>query len=298
MLRFRLSWLATGIAIVLQGSASPAETARATKVFCWKATSATTEVYLMGSIHLGKEDFYPLAKEIEDGFDKAKYLVVEADEGKMDPGKLQAMVLQRGMYAEGDALGNHVSKEMMKNVGELCERLGLPQVAVERMKPWLLSLTASVMSVQKAGYSPALGVDRHFLGQAKEKSKEVLELESAEFQINLISGFAEDVQAKFLASTLEEAANVQERMTAMVKAWSSGDAAALEKEMARRPETAAFQEKLIDERNVTMAKKIGGYLNTKDIHFVVVGAAHLIGEKGIVKLLAKDGFKVEQLEKP
>jgi uncharacterized protein YbaP (TraB family) len=29
-----------------------------------------------------------------------------------------------------------------------------------------------------------------------------------------------------------------------------------------------------------MAKKIGEYLKSKDVHFVVVGAAHLVGETG------------------
>jgi len=38
----------------------------------------------MGSIHLGKKEFYPLAKEIEAAFDKSKYLVLEADETKLD----------------------------------------------------------------------------------------------------------------------------------------------------------------------------------------------------------------------
>jgi hypothetical protein len=294
----RLTWVATGLALLLHAPGAPATTARGSKVFCWKATSASTEVYLMGSIHLGKEEFYPLAKEIEGAFDKAKYLVVEADEGKTDKQKLQGMVLQRGMYPEGETVGGHVPKDTMKMLTEQSELLGLPLVAVERMKPWLLSLTLSIMSVQKLGYKPDLGIDRHFLGLAKTQNKDVLELESAEFQIDLLSGFSEETQVKFLSSTLDEAANVKERMAAMVDAWSKGDAAALDKEMSRRPGNAAFQEKLIDERNVTMAKKIGGYLKTKDVHFVVVGAAHLVGEKGIVRLLEKDGFKVEQLERP
>ena len=45
-----------------------------------------------------------------------------------------------------------------------------------------------------------------------------------------------------------------------------------------------------------MAKKVEGYLKTKDVHFVVAGAAHMVGEKGIVKLLEKAGHKVEQIE--
>ena len=44
-----------------------------------------------------------------------------------------------------------------------------------------------------------------------------------------------------------------------------------------------------------MAEKIEGYLKGKEEVFVVVGAAHLIGEKGILKLLGDKGYHMEQV---
>jgi uncharacterized protein len=44
-----------------------------------------------------------------------------------------------------------------------------------------------------------------------------------------------------------------------------------------------------------MVAKIEGYLKSKTGYFVVVGAGHLVGEKGIITLLQKKGYKVEQL---
>ncbi len=40
---------------------------------------------------------------------------------------------------------------------------------------------------------------------------------------------------------------------------------------------------------------IEGFLIDNDVHFVVVGAAHLVGENGIINLLDKKGYKVSQL---
>jgi hypothetical protein len=54
--------------------------------------------------------------------------------------------------------------------------------------------------------------------------------------------------------------------------------------------------KLLDDRNVKMAEKIDGYLKEKGPTFVCVGAAHLVGEKGLVKLLTAKGYKVEQVK--
>ena len=300
-MRRRLPWLVlTTLSLLVLPPTAPASVERGSKLFLWKASSPTTEVYLFGSIHLGKKEFYPLAKEIEAAFERSKFLVVEADESKYDAGKLQQLGLEHGLYGPDDSLSKHASPETMKALGALCEGLGIPTASAERMKPWLLSLTLSSLTLIKQGYSPDLGIDRHFTRAAKDK-KEILELESMEYQIKLLAGLSEELQVKFLELTVEEAANAKERMEKIVGAWSKGDTQLLEDEMlkkraAKNAAQAEFQAKIIDERNVAMTKKVGEYLKTKDVYFVVVGAAHLIGEKGIVRLLEKDGFKVEQQE--
>ena len=53
--------------------------------------------------------------------------------------------------------------------------------------------------------------------------------------------------------------------------------------------------RLLDDRNKGMASKIEGYLKTKETYFVVVGAGHLVGDKGIIKMLKERGYSVEQL---
>jgi uncharacterized protein len=169
------------------------------------------------------------------------------------------------------------------------------------MRPWFVAMTLSVISIQKLGYSPEFGIDRVFAGRAKDQNKEVLELESMEFQIKLLAGFADDLQAKYLAATVDESAKSKEQMEKMVESWRNGDVAAFEKETIARPrekhpELAEFHKKMIDDRNEGMAKTVEGYLKTKDVHFVVAGAAHMVGEKGIVNLLEKAGYKVEQME--
>jgi len=56
--------------------------------------------------------------------------------------------------------------------------------------------------------------------------------------------------------------------------------------------------KLIDDRNVTMAAKLEDYLKGKEQFFVVVGALHLVGEKGVARLLQDKGYKVETMAVP
>jgi uncharacterized protein len=299
-MRHRLIGLTlAGLALLLQPA--PASVARGTKLFLWKATSPTTEVYLLGSIHLGKKEWYPLAKEIDGAFEKAKVLVLEADPAKADQLKLQQLVFQHGIYAGDDTLAKHLPAETLKAVNDLAATLGVPAGSFDKMKPWFVAMTLSVVQIQRLGYSPEFGIDRVFAGRAKEQSKEVLELESMEFQIKLLAGFGDDVQAKYLAATVEESGKSKEQMEKMVESWRTGDVAEFEKETIakprqKHPELAEFHRKMIDDRNEEMAKKVEGYLKTKDVHFVVAGAAHMVGDKGVVKLLEKAGYKVEQVE--
>jgi uncharacterized protein YbaP (TraB family) len=53
-------------------------------------------------------------------------------------------------------------------------------------------------------------------------------------------------------------------------------------------------EKLVYERNRNMAGKIEAYLKTKGTYFVITGAAHLVGEKGIIEILRGKGYRVVQ----
>jgi uncharacterized protein YbaP (TraB family) len=132
------------------------------------------------------------------------------------------------------------------------------------MKPWLLSLQIQMASIQKLGFDPSLGIDQHFLTAARTAKKPILELESVAQQLEMFSGFGDDLQAKSLLHALSEQDKVKEEVEALFSAWSKGDSAAMlersEKQTREHPEIKPFMEKMIDERNVGMTKKIEGYL--------------------------------------
>ena len=110
------------------------------------------------------------------------------------------------------------------------------------------------------------GIDMHFLKLAKDK-KEILELESAEFQIELLSGFSDELQVEFLKSSVEESSKLKEKYNGMLDAWKKGDTKELvrtiKEEYKDKPKLQPVYKKLIDDRNITMTDKIEGYLNDK-----------------------------------
>ena len=301
-MRFKIRRLALIFPFILLAACLHAEDAPGGNLFMWKVTSDSGgEAYLLGSVHMMKKDIYPLPKEMEDAFARSKFLVLEADESKLDQAKMQKMVMEKGMYAGDDTLAKHLSQPTQDALKAYLDKSGVPAAMVEKTKPWMASFALSIGAMMNMGFDPEQGIDKHFLKEAKSADKEVLELESADFQLALISSFSDDLQEKFLASTLLDMESMPEDIGKMMAAWSKGDAPGLDAifshNLVKHPELKSVMEKLVDERNVGMAAKVEDYLKSKDIHFVVAGAAHMVGDKGVVKLLQDKNFKVEQIKK-
>ncbi|MFO7810880.1 MAG: TraB/GumN family protein, partial [Candidatus Delongbacteria bacterium] len=122
-----------------------------------------------------------------------------------------------------------------------------------------------------------------------------------EFQLDLISGFSDQIQIKFLKNTIDEAESFDEKYSDMVQAWKDDDVVKMtkiiNKEIESDPDLEILYTKLISDRNRDMTKKIEKWIREYEgeIFFVVVGAGHLTGDDGIVNLLRKKGYDVQKL---
>jgi uncharacterized protein YbaP (TraB family) len=271
--------------------------AAARKALLWKATSGNNTLYLLGSIHVGSKDMYPLAKEIENAYAASKTLIVEVDLNKVDMQKLTMLMTSKGMYQGDDSLWNHVTPETRKKVEAFCEQYQLPVAGFARMKPWVVAITAATIPAMKAGMDPNLGIDKYFLDKAanSDPKKDVKEIESAEWQLDLLSGFSDELQAKFLDASIDQANKSLDRTKQIQEIWLSGDAARLETAMKEDSGPPEITKALLNDRNPHMADIAEQYLKGKDPAFFVVGAAHLVGKDGVVAALEKRGYKVQQV---
>ena len=93
----------------------------------WKASSGTNVIYLLGSVHVGSKDMYPLPTEVQDAFESSTALVVEVDINHLDKQKIQALFQGEGLYPGDDLLWNHVSKETrQEDVEQFGATYGIP----------------------------------------------------------------------------------------------------------------------------------------------------------------------------
>ena len=267
------------------------------KSFLWKARSKTGTVYLLGSVHVLSKDFYPLPARIENAFKESDALVVEANINDVDVGETMSM-LQGSFYPGDDTLEKHISKETYDRARNRLNELGAPMELFIKNKPWFLAITMTALELGRLGFDPAYGIDKHFLDEAAGKKK-ILELESAQYQIGLLNNLSDDDQELFLVYTMNEIDILKKEMKALTDAWKSGDARTMDSilsgQLEEEPGLSRIYEKLIYERNRKMTSKIEDYLKKGDKYFVVVGAAHLVGERGILERLKARGYSVEQM---
>jgi len=266
--------------------------------FLWKVTSPQATVYLFGSIHFGKPEMYPLPGVIEKAFTLSDSLVLEVNLERLDPVMAQQTMLQRGSYGDGTSLKDRISLETLGRLEVRLAQFGLDLEQVRHFKPWLMAMTLSVIQLQMLGFDSNYGIDHYFAKKAIAEKKTILEFEGLQEQLDFLDSIKD--QEKFLDYTLVSLDETEKTLEKIIAAWESGDADVMEKVviqelLVKYPEVAPMLDLLLYERNYRMVDRIKKFLGSGKTYFVVVGSAHLIGEKGIVELLRQDGLQVTQL---
>ena len=270
------------------------------KPLLFEVKSATTTVYLFGTIHVGTHGMYPLGAQVEAAFAASGALALEADPSDE---AANSLAISASVYRPPDNLEQHISPELYRELAAKLPQIGLPLEYARALKPHLLAMTITMMQVQRLGYQPALGLDQHFAQRARRESKPIVELESMAQQMDMFESLSADVQEDMLRAALHAIGthDLREEMEALVSAWMRGDAAGIERAVAREMESLEeasayeLQTRVYVSRNEAMAQKLRAILEQRTVHFVAVGAGHLTGESGLPALLAAMGFAVRRL---
>ncbi|MGL6160379.1 TraB/GumN family protein [Microbulbifer sp.] len=265
----------------------------------WQAEKDGRRVYLLGSVHLATTDFYPLREQIEQAYADSAALVVEADVlAAESDAALQQQIMQESLYPAGRSLRDDLSPDVYRKLQDWLRSRQLPEPLFIRQRPAIAMITLSMVEMQSQGLDPSLGIDRHFLKQAKRDEKTIVELEGVLQQLQLLNSL-EDPDL-LLRQTLEQLEKIETFVPRMTGAWKKGDAEQLYQlvigeGLAENPEFQPLYDALFFQRNRAMADKIIRTSENHDSLFVIVGAGHLVGKESVVELLQKKGFKLQRL---
>ncbi|MFC1745362.1 TraB/GumN family protein [Candidatus Riflebacteria bacterium] len=268
--------------------------------YLWKVETEEACVYLLGSFHFFKKEMYPLDENIEDAFLNSDFLVLELELNNETQKKLHKRIQEEAKYKGNETLSQNISPELNERLRKYLKKNGKPVNLFEKFVPMYVSTFISSVELQRLGITPEAGIDFYFYNRASA-TRTIISLETIDEQIPIILGthFSKATNESFLKDTLEHIEDIPAQMDDGILAWSHGDALALDNlllESLRKKETADFFEKAYVERNLKMLIKIEKFLKGKGNYFVIVGAAHLAGKKGLIELLQKKNYKISQVK--
>lgn len=262
----------------------------------WVAKSATTTVYLFGTVHVlpkGTAWHYP---QLDKALAASGKLYVEEDDD--DPATVQALVMKYGIDAS-HPLSTQLDAGERAQLDAAAKDAGVPGggAALDPMRPWLAALTITVAPIVKAGFDPKSGADKQLQRDFKAAGKPIAAFETAEEQIRIFADMPAPTQLNMLRQALRDYAKGPTLLTATVADWKAGDVdglAALVTSDMRKQYPDVYQTLLVD-RNRNFAAAIAKLLKTPGTIFVAVGTGHLVGPDSVQVQLRKLGITSERV---
>lgn len=292
---------------------------QATPLFYHVTGTDGQEMWLLGTIHVGDARTAYLPQQIQDAFAASDALALECDtkafEDEMESNDaLQEQVSGYYYYSNGNTLEAMMDAADYTAAQKLLQAVGSYNLNMPYAKPYLWSNSIEQFYLrQGAQLHSDQGVEERLKAWAEEQDKGIREVESSLFQIQMLTGFSDELQLLMLSETMETTAQEFWMDTyELYDLWCSGDETALRAKLSEEEDTSSFSDEELEkyeaqaplweeynnaisvDRNEGMRKAAIEYLESGDVVFYAVGLAHLLDStNGLVDALRDAGYTVE-----
>ena len=289
----------------VQAQEAPSDTLE--HALLWRITKPEMEdtSYLFGTIHIISEEDFFLPDGFEEAFAKCQKATFEINMEKM-MSPLSLLSMMGNMNMKGDTtLQDLLSEEDYALLEKRSMEMGMPVYLINTMKPFFV---ATMFSQEETGMPTELGEEEYSMtsyemelfDMAKEQDKEIDGLETVDFQMRIFDKIPYTEQAKMLSEALHTNENESEAgkenpngLEELITAYKTQDIDKLAVLVVQDDEIMGqYSDLLINERNQTWISSIKK-MTAKGPVFFAVGAGHLGGKQGVIRLLRKEGFLVE-----
>ena len=279
------------------------------------------EMWLFGTVHVGDSRTGFLPQEFYDAFIASDALALEFDtqafrEQLAEDPALNEELSKYYYYTDGTTAFDHISDEnLYLSSIMMLKATGLYNTNYLAMKPYLWSQDMSNVFLQLGNKLTAgKGMEARLQLLADHYGKPILEVETALSQVQMITGFSDELQELLLAQAIfTPVRDSWEASHELYELWCAGDEAALieafrqdtdeeiPEEFMEEYETAMalfeeYDKAMITDRNKAMTDVAIGYLESGDTVFFCVGLGHLLSEDGLVNALREAGYTVELVQ--
>lgn len=262
------------------------------KSLLWKISGngLSQPSYLFGTIHITCDA--TLDAKTKKALDDTKQMYLEL---KMDDPKLQAEMMSGFMMKDGVTMSSLASEEDFAIVDKfLTDNVGMSAKMMNTFKPAMIA----AMLYPKMIECPMQSFEMELMKVTKAQNEELFGLESVADQMNVFDAIPYKDQMNELVRTAKTGLEKEKKEFAkMMAVYNSKDIDAMHKLMDESDNKmySQFEDVMLDNRNKKWIAVIEAAAK-KTPTFFAVGAAHLSGENGVIKLLRKQGYKVESVK--
>lgn len=247
--------------------------------------------YLFGTIHSEAPEVVKFARPVKEAFDASRSVILEM---LMD---MDAMMYSSTamLMTDGRSLSDLTGRRLFTQAAAAIKSRGIPEVVLERMKPWAVAVTLS-MPAPETGQV----MDVILYQEALQDGKQVYGLETVREQLDVFELMSEEDQVELLKDALASFPEIDAMHAELLAAYRQRDLAGLmainEASMQAGNQRLAedFQKRLISDRNFRMYERMQQYLQQGKA-FVAVGALHLPGQDGLLQLLEQGGYTIRRV---
>ena len=270
----------------------------------WRIEKAGTEPsFLLGTMHVTDPRVLNMPQGAKAAFDGANAVIVESDE-IIDERKVAVSLLARPdltTFAQGKSIYDMLPKDDLQQLENGLKARGIPLNAVSRMQPWMLSSFVVMPACEFARKAKGASfLDKKLAEDAVRDGKYLIGLETIVEQLTAMTELPMEFHLQSLIETLKLGSRMDDVMATMTDLYVEGNIG-MTMPMLKSIDTAsaetgkdgyaAFEQRIITNRNHIMAERAATYLANGKV-FMAVGALHLPGDEGLIELLRKQGFTV------
>ncbi len=263
-----------------------------TKGLLWRIESARQQPsYLIGTMHVDDPGIRDMFRHAQRFFDSAETVCTEV---KMDFETIAAE-MRVMFFSDGRTLKSVINDDAFyQRAIVIAGARGLPEAMVRSMKPFTLAFMLSMPQ------SRGQVLDERIYTDAVRAHKQICGLETTAEHSNVFESFDMRAQVKMLKTTVERIDEVDRMYPALLAAYLERDLAGIARLvnesllMEDREIERIFIQRFLIDRNSKMVQRMMPLID-KGGAFFAVGAMHLTGRAGILRLLEAKGYTISRV---
>ena len=263
---------------------------------CWRISGhgLSQPSYIYGTMHVSDKRVFNFGDSVNKAFNSAKSYAMELDPEKaMSPSVLSSLMMTGGntikkLIPDSDY---HFIDSVIKG------SMGMGLAMFDKMEPIIVSslLEEGSMGMTVSDTSNmSEEMDLYFYNKAKDQDKKLIGIETVDEQIAALHSLSYKEQAELLTETVHDMRKpVGNADKDLLKYYISQDLDSLLLLSDEQQMPPKFYKALVTDRNIRMADRVEAFME-KQSTFIAVGALHLPGIGGVIDLLRRKGYTVEE----